>query len=120
VLALTHLQLTHLQLSESCLGSTDVVVMVRSCCSLAILEIFNASKAFDVFTVDATALSRLPKLRMINLARSLLYEPTESQCNRVRGEVESYLPVRVVQHMMWLQRATPRIKWVFYVESSME
>ena len=106
-------QLTRLQLKDSHLAASDILVVISEMPQLEILEVHSSSREmFELLAFDATALSRLPKLRLVDLSGSLLLDDASGHEAVHGGNVQKYLPLRVQQHLMCLQRANPDIKWV--------
>jgi hypothetical protein len=80
--------------------------MVSQLRQLEVLELLEADDALDMAALRASALSRLPKLRLLNLSGTLLWGSRPSDLSRRWSEL------RVVQHLMNLQRKFPNIEWV--------
>jgi hypothetical protein len=101
-------QLTRLQLEDSHLAASDILVVISEMPQLEILEVLDcADPGFELLAFDATALARLSKLRLVDLSGSVLWADTSGRHETVHGDnVLKYLPVRVVQHLVSLQRAT--------------
>jgi hypothetical protein len=112
-LPLPHKQLTRLQLQIGEYDVRDILVMISELARLEVLEVLGVTwHAFQLLDFDATALSRLPKLRLVDLSGSLLWDDA-SVDKPVQGpDMKKYLPLRVVHHLMSLQRANPNIEWV--------
>jgi hypothetical protein len=108
---LPYQQLTHLELVSGHFTASNVQAMISGLLQLETLEVIDAEEAFDLLAVDAVALSKLPKLRLVNLSGSVLWDggPTDQP---VQGDAKlSYLPLPVVHHLVCLQRAVPTIEW---------
>lgn len=108
---LPYQQLTHLQLYSGPFSASNVQGMISGLLQLEILEVTDAEEAFDLLDFDAVALAKLPKLRLVNLAGSVLWDggPAEQP---VQGDAKrDYLPLPVVHHLVCLQRALPNIEW---------
>ena len=112
-LPLPHKQLTRLRLQ---IGEHDVrnfLVMISELARLEVLEVLGVTRrAFELLAFDATALARLPKLRLVDLSGSLLWD--DALVDRpVRGsDMKEYLALRVVNRLMSLQRANANVEWV--------
>ena len=106
-------QLTRLQLHDSQMAASDILIVISEMPQLEILEVRDCTNpGFELLAFDAAALSRLPKLRLVDLTRSVLWAST-SDHEAVHGDsVLKYLPLRVVQHLVSLQRANPAIEWM--------
>lgn len=103
-------QLTRLQLRGSSYRVAEVLTMISELAELEILEVLETVRAFMLLAFDAAALSELPKLRLVNLSGSLLWE--DQHYSRVTGDAKrEYLPLPVVRQLMSLQRAHPNIEW---------
>ena len=111
--ALPFQQLTQLQLQDSHLAASAILVVISEMPQLEILELLDCTDpGFQLLAFDATALSRLPKLRLVDLSGSLLWAHTSGN-EAVHGDnVLEFLPLRVVQHLVSLQRANPDVQWV--------
>ena len=106
-------QLTRLQLEDSHLAASDILVVISDLPQLKILEVLDCTDpGFELLAFDATALSRLPKLRLVDLSRSMLWAHTSGNEAVHSDNVLEYLPLRVVQHLVSLQRANPDVQWV--------
>ena len=105
-------QLTRLQLENSRLAASAILVLISEMPQLEVVEFKSRHGAFELLGFDVTALSRLPKLRLVDLSGSKLWSNT-SRRDAVRGQdMRSYLPLRVVHQQMCLQRANPDVEWV--------
>ena len=106
-------QLTRLQLQYIQMAASDILVVISELPQLEILEVLECTdQVFELLAFDAAALSRLPKLRLVDLSGSVLWADTSGH-EAVHGDnVQKYLPLRVVQHLMSLQRTNPDIAWV--------
>ena len=104
-------QLTQLQLHDSPMAASAILIMISEMLQLEVLEVSKCTHhgPFELLDFDVTALSRLPKLRLVDLSGSKLWVDT-SFPEAVRGE--NGLPLQVAQHLMCLQRARPGIEWV--------
>ena len=105
-------QLTRLQLrnrgSRYSYKLRDILTKASGLRQLEVLEVLEARQALDLGAFDATALSRLPKLRLLNLTGSLLWSlHTTTATRRVQMD-----QLQTVQHLMNLQRRFPNIEWV--------
>ena len=106
-------QLTRLQLHDSQMGASDILVVISEMPQLEILEVRDCTDpSFELLAFDAAALSRLPKLRLVDLSRSVLWAYTSGHEAMPDDDVQKYLPLRVVQHLVSLQPANPAIEWV--------
>ena len=112
-LPLSYTQLTRLQLQIGEYDVREILVMISELAQLEVLEVLGVTwRAFELLDFDATALSRLPKLRRVDLSGSLLWDDA-SVDKPVRGDdMRKYLPLRVVHHLISLQRANPKVEWV--------
>ena len=110
-------QLTRLQLEDSRMTTSDVLIVISEMPRLEVLAVHNSTissltETFELLKFDAAALSRLPKLRLVDLSGSLLWADTSGH-EAVHGDnMQKYLPLLVVQHLMSLQRAKPDVEWV--------
>jgi hypothetical protein len=100
-------------------GVSDILIMISELPQLEVLEVLDFTiQAVELRAFDAAVLARLPKLRQVDLSGSLLWDgPSDdddaSSHQPVQGDdMVQYLPVRVVQQLMDLQRAYPNITWV--------
>ena len=106
-------QLTRLQLQDSRMAASDILIAISELPRLEILEVRNCTDpGFELLAFDAAALSRLPKLRLVDLSWSVLWAHTSGHEGVPGDDVQKYLPLRVVQHLVSLQRANPAIEWV--------
>ena len=107
-------QLTRLQVQKSHHTASDVLNMMWDLPQLEVLEVLNTRyPRFELLDFDVTALSRLPKLRLVDLLGSKLWVDMAFPEAAVRGEnMQNGLPMQVAQHMMCLQRARPGVEWV--------
>lgn len=91
----------------------DILVMISELPQLEVLEVLGVIwQAFELLDFDATALSRLPNLRLVDLSGSLLWADPGGGTPVQGKDMLEYLPLRVVQHLVSLQRAYPTIEWV--------
>jgi hypothetical protein len=108
---LPYKQLTELQIGEC--DVHDILVMISELARLEVLAVLGVTwRAFEVLDFNATALSRLPKLRLVDLSRSLLWDDASVDKPVEGPDMKNYLPLRVVHHLMSLQRANPNVEWV--------
>ena len=106
-------QLTRLQLEHSRMATSDVLILISELPQLEVLAVLNVTwQVFELLDFDATALSRLPKLRLVDLSGSLLWADPGGGTPVQGKDMLEYLPLRVVQHLVSLQRAYPTIEWV--------
>lgn len=101
-------QLTRLRLQSSYHSTKHVLAMISALPRLEELAIALDS-TFDVFALDTAALSQWPQLRLMDLSESRLWEYYSAERHKVLMRAA---PRRVVDQLMHLQRACPRIKWV--------
>jgi hypothetical protein len=113
-LPLPHKQLTRLQLQIGEYEIRDILVMISELARLEVLEVLGVRwRAFELLAFDATTLSRLPTLRLVDLSGSLLWDDTSGHDAVQGGDMRDYLPLRVVHHLMCLQRANhPNVEWL--------
>lgn len=110
-------QLTQLQLHDGDYDVSDVLTMISALPQLEVLEVLDFTiEALELRAFDAAVLSRLPQLRRVDLSGSLLWEDPShddpSGHQPVQGDdMVDYLPVRVVQQLLHLQRTYPNITW---------
>jgi hypothetical protein len=112
--ALPFQQLTQLQLQDSPMAANAILIMISEMPQLEVLEVFKCRRhgAFELLDFDAATLARLPKLRRVDLSGSLLWADTSGH-EAVHGDnMQTYLPLRVVHHLMCLQLANPNVEWV--------
>lgn len=106
-------QLTRLQLLEGGHLQADLLDTIAELRQLEILEVLEV--VGDIDTKTAKRLSRLPKLRTVNLSHALLHAPGDEAEPVGRSP---QLPKRDCmspaggERLLRLQRAAPRIKWV--------
>jgi hypothetical protein len=106
-------QLTRLQLQDSQMAASDILIVISEMPQLEILEVLDCTDVgFQLLAFDVTALSRLPKLRLVDLSESVLWADVAGGTPVQGKDMLKYLPLRVVQHLMCLQRANPDIVWV--------
>ena len=97
--------------------------MVSDLSGLEVLGILEfMCRDFELRAFDAAALSRLPKLRLVDLSGSVLWgdpysddtsDNDTSGHQPVRGyDMVKYLSLGVVQHLLHLQRVYPNSTWV--------
>ena len=106
-------QLTRLQLENSRMAASDILIVISEMPQLEVLEVLDTTDPkFELLKFDVAALSRLPKLRRVDLSGSLLWDDASGHEAVHGGNVQKYLPLRVEQHLMCLQRTNPAIEWV--------
>lgn len=88
--------------------------MISELPQLEVLEVLNTRyPRFELLDISVAALSRLPKLRLVDLSMSLLWEyQSGHEAMHSNEYMPGYLPFRVVHHLLSLQRANPNIQWV--------
>ena len=91
-LPLPHKQLTRLRLQIGEHDIRNILVMISELARLEVLEVLGVTRrAFELLAFDATALARLPKLRLVDLSGSLLWDDA-SVDKPVRGsDMKEYL-----------------------------
>ena len=105
-------QLTRLHLEDSHMAASGILTVISEMPQLEVLAVLDINPDFELLDFDVAALARLPKLRLVNLSGSLLWDDTLGY-EAVHGDnVQEYLPLRVEQHLVCLQRANPAIEWV--------
>jgi hypothetical protein len=107
-------QLTRLQLEDSHMAASAILILISEMPRLEVLKVLKSWHlgAFELLDFDVAVLSRLPKLRLVDLSGSKLWANTSGH-EAVQGkDMRNYLPLRVVHHLMSLQRANPNIEWV--------
>ena len=115
---LPYKQLTGLQLQDGDYDVSDILIMVSELPRLEVLEVLAFTcQALELRAFDAAVLARLPQLRRVDLSGSLLWDgPSDDDASGhepVQGDdMVQYVPVRVVQQLIDLQRAYPNITWV--------
>jgi hypothetical protein len=107
-------QLTRLQLQDSQMAASDILIVISEMPQLEILEVLDCTDpGFQLLAFDVTALSKLPKLRLVDLSESVLWADVAGGTPAVQGkDMLEYLPLRVIQHLMSLQRTNADIEWV--------
>ena len=106
-------QLTRLQLLEGAYLRADLLDTIAELRQLEILEVLDVAGNID--TKTAKRLSRLPKLRTVNLSHALLHVPGDEAEPAGRSP---QVPRRECmspeggERLLCLHRAAPRIKWV--------
>ena len=108
---LPYQQLTRLQLFSSHHNATDVLTMTSNLPLLQELEL-HLDLTFDLFVLDAAALSQWPQLRLLDLSGSRLWDSDPGQPDPRHPQDQRCAPMRQVERLMHLQRACPRIEWV--------
>lgn len=101
---LPYQQLTRLQVFCGTHNTKHILAVISDLPMLEELEL-HLETTFDLFVLDAAALSRWPKLRLLDLSGSQLWD-----FRQARGPER--MPMREVERLMHLQRACPRIEWV--------
>ena len=99
-------QLTRLQLRRCTLGMTDIGVMVSQLPQLEVLEVLDSMKPTAELR-DAHTLSKLPRLRVVNLSDSLLWV-REGQ--NVMKQL-NHMPEHVAEQLLALRKTAPHIDW---------
>jgi hypothetical protein len=111
VLPLPFQQLTELHIWRAKLPWPLILAMIAD---LPQLEILNVVNSIDIglSAADAVPLSRLPKLRVIDLSGSQLCNDDRPMHPVQSRDQQWRLHVFVVQQLLHLQRALPHVEWV--------
>ena len=111
---LPHPHLTRLQLRHSDLEMRDIMKMVSEAPLLEVLEVLEQTETtIKLDQVDTDVLSRLPKLREVNLSASLLGNQSRARIILVPPQTENWPPY-VTEQLLALEEAFPRIEWVLH------
>lgn len=104
-------QLTKLDLTAASLPWSDILAMITGLQHLEVLDVLWA-EALELSAADAVPLSQLPMLRSVNLHDSPLWRD-DHHMHPVQGRGQRcFLPRRVVQHLLYLQRVLPHVEFV--------
>jgi hypothetical protein len=112
-LPLPYQQLTRLRLEGRGRATANILAMIPELPQLKELEIASG-RAINLSTLDAAMLSRWPQLRLVNLSETRLWESKENAPEKWNPDTRGYAPMAVVEQLMHLQRACPRIEWVLH------
>jgi hypothetical protein len=90
--------------------------MISALPRLEVLEVLDFTiRALELRAFEGKVLSGLPKLRLVDLTGSLLWDDLSDDSSADQplqgNDMVDYLPVHVVQQLLHLQHAYPNITW---------